>query len=256
MRMHKLLVMANPYAHIDANGRLAGATPLGEHPRHTSVPPAREYVGATRVLVEHDAVGRGIGSPQLPRSEYMFVWGDKPIEVDASRQLGPYYAQRIREGELFACDKAGAAPLQALAAARVAAFARFKAETGEEPSAAEWSEQFQLDDDVAMAASILQEQAKADVEKAKAEAKAADEKAAEDAKAAKLAEADNAKKHADGELDRKARVARRLGIKLPDSPVHQSHAPPGSPPEPAPHPGLAGNEPADPKTTRRASKEP
>jgi hypothetical protein len=234
MRKRKLLtVYPIPYSHLDANGRLAGATPVGENARadQTAVP-NRLYIGATRVVLEHDTKGREPGSTRLPRTESMFVWTGEAEQVDGSGALEQYYRQLEQQGEVVIIkDGETQPPLEKLAAARDAAIAQFRAEQAherdcplvaktaktcdciEDPSATEWPEQFPLDAEVAIAAQLLREQreaneaaAKSAAAKAKADAAEADKKTKPDAaEAEKKAKADAA--------ELRKRIAEGLGIK-------------------------------------------
>lgn len=254
-RQRTITVFPNPYAHIDANGRLAGATPVGELPRKTSIAPTRSFVGATRQTIETDSADRGPQFTQQSRSEYQFVWGTEPVVVDASDSLGAYYQQLAAAGDIFILPEGRPeVPLAKLAAARSAAFEQYRAEQSHnaecakltdskascdcisDPDASEWAKQFPLDLDVAAAAKLLADKAAKDAETAKAE----QEKAAKDAASKAKAEADkaaaDAKKAADeanAEAEKRARLA--LGIEA------------GPKPPPKPGSGKAGAN-TDPNT--------
>lgn len=216
MRKRTLTVYANPYAHIDANGRLAGATPIAEAVRPTSAPPARQFVGATRVLVEYDKAGRGIGSAQQPRAEYLWQFTGEGLEVPATGQLGAYYQQRIASGELFPAGKDGSIPLAALAKARSAALEQFRAEQGEDAETTEWGDQFPLDLQAEAAADIVAEQDAAAATKAKADA----ERTATAARtAADRAAADSVTDREKARADAKADARRALGVTTSAAPT-------------------------------------
>lgn len=234
MRTRKQTVHANPYAHIDANGRLAGATPMGELPRSTSTPPVREYVGATRVLLDLDKAGRGVGASQLPRAEYMWKWSGEPVVVDATGPLGAYYQQRIASGEVFAASEKDGLPLVALARARKAALEQFKAEQGQDADTSEWAEQFPLDDQVEAAMALV---AEADVRAATIAKAKADETAAASGAAADKAKADREANRTKAREKATAAARRALGVST--TPAPPSNADPAPDAGPGVTPALA-----------------
>jgi len=166
MRTRKLTVYPNPYAQLDASGRLAGAAPIGETPRLTSIMPNRAFVGAIRVLLDHDTRGRGPALAQQSRSEYRFEFGVDLVVVDSTGQLEAFYRQLARDADLFIVTD-GKVPMAKLAAARAAAMASYRAEQAHEAECpmlsgvsktctcitdadtSEWSQQFAIDSEVA-----------------------------------------------------------------------------------------------------------
>lgn len=158
--MQTIQLYPNPYCQLDGKGRLAGACPMGEELRPTSVMPSRMYVGAERKVVAHAPAA---SATQKSRTESVFMWEPQPVAVPFERDLKSYYVERLRSLEVFEVAgegkvRLGHAPgekpghgtlLDALAAARLAAFDLHIASYGSEPDTTEWQKQFPVDAQVA-----------------------------------------------------------------------------------------------------------
>ena len=187
-KQQTLTVFANPYGHLDHEGRLAGACQREPEPtlhqlRHVG---AEFHPQLTKVLEKFDE-GDARGSH---RQDTVMRFGSDVVTLPKTT----YYVDRIRDGELFLSAN-GNPPWIELAKARNAAVAKHVAETGEKPDASFWqSEQYPLDADVAKIAEALaakvEADAKADVKKREGAAKSSTDdveksrKKAEEARAA------------------------------------------------------------------------
>jgi hypothetical protein len=132
-----LNVVANPFCHLDHEGRPAGAAQREPNPHVHSADIF--YVGAVRKFRQIDA-----GKPALgiaPIEEYTFEFSPDAVPVANS----DYYRRLVKSRELLAADKeswvaAGADPATyvdpktALAHAKAGAIAQHKAAHGEEPA--------------------------------------------------------------------------------------------------------------------------
>src|SRR5687768_2938019 len=101
-----ITVRANPYHAISADGLLAGACRVAEAVRPTSQPPLRRYVGAKIVVDNYEAVGasnpkRPAGSGLLSRTQLHFEFASGPVTLHALGELGTFYLNRLRTGELL-----------------------------------------------------------------------------------------------------------------------------------------------------------
>ncbi len=189
-----IYVFPNPYAHLDHRGWLAGGCPEAEGKRSPSALPALRKIGARMVMVDgsynaNEAEGRGRGGPLQPRAEYEWVFDAKaPIALNVSVDLEPFYASRARGKDIFVLDLEGSpdrldVPFEALANARIAAIAQFRAERGAnaEVPVEKWRKQFPLDAMVEQMAKAISEsraaEAAANAAAAKDKAKAAEDKA-------------------------------------------------------------------------------
>jgi hypothetical protein len=144
--MQKLSLFPNPYAHLDHEGRLAGACPMGESLRAITVLPSRRYIGARIEQLRYEK--RPAGTGQQSRASLRFVFGVEPVEVSfTDPMLEAFYGHRMRTREVLA---AGPKQLDELAAARVKAIAEWRANYGADPPAmSDWAKQFPLDEAVA-----------------------------------------------------------------------------------------------------------
>lgn len=172
-----LAVYANPYLHLDHEGRLAGACQLdpavaGGFLRHigASLDPARTKADPER---EQDTDPRGGANLD---TVWTFSGDEQCVEQTA------HHLDRVRHGELFRAEADGGIPWLALADARLRAIAGWERFYGKAPAGmSEWPSQYPLDEQVAKVAEAL-------VKKRASDAKAKDDTAERAAKAAKEAE--------------------------------------------------------------------
>ena len=181
-KVKTLLVFANPYLHLDHEGRLAGRCQAEPMP----IPGALRFVGAAF----HSATDASVkkfpeGDPRGSHTQdTVFSFSAEASSVDPS----PYYLQKLRSGELLAAGEDGGPPWHELARARNAAIENAKAHHGE-PDTAGWAAQFPIDSQVEAIAEKLAERdatkataAKKRSEGAAASAKDDQEKAAQERK--------------------------------------------------------------------------
>lgn len=129
-----LLVVANPYAALDAAGNPAGLVP-----KDPSTSRDGSHVGATRRITSVEKVAKNeLRSPNVTTE---ITFSSEPVEVPSTE----YYRRKIRRGELLAADQSTATaanlekfvpPAKALAAAKKAAVDDYIATHGELPACA------------------------------------------------------------------------------------------------------------------------
>src|SRR5688572_8192428 len=94
-----LNVLANPWIHLDHQGRPAGATPMDVGPGQ------KVFVGAELDTEQTQIVDRpGRGELRSHVQDTVWKFSDEPAVVPAT----PYYIRRLRSGELLAADKQSA----------------------------------------------------------------------------------------------------------------------------------------------------
>ncbi len=182
-KVKTLLVFANPYLHLDHEGRLAGRCQAEPSP----TPGDLRFVGASfHPATDASVVKFPQGDPRGSHAQDTVF--DFAVEA-ASVEVSAYYHQKLRSGELLAADPDGMPPWHDLARARNAAIQNFKAHYGDGPDTAGWADQFQIDPQVEAIAEKLAAHA---ATKAGASQKAGDEaaKSAQEA-SAKAAEERN-----------------------------------------------------------------
>lgn len=174
--MHKFLIWANPYVHVDARGWLAGGLPIPAPVGTSRAAPS--FVGAVREMVpgtydkgaEVPGTGRlsrDVGMAQHPRQQTAFSsFADAAVEVTVDHEGAMFLRQRDAAGDVFVVSAADDVPLERLARARMRAVAKFKAERGADAKVPveKWAEQFPLDEVVASLATDLEADDKAEVE--------------------------------------------------------------------------------------------
>ena len=200
-KLKTLTVYANPYLHLDHEGRLAGACQLdpthaGGELRHVGASLHEEHTKIVEVFDEGDARG-------THNQDTVHAFSAEPMTLPRS----PFHIDRVRDGELLLADAGGKPPWLALAKARIAALALWVAHYTEEPDTTFWKEQYALDGPVAEVADALAAKWKTDAEGAETHVTAAT-KAADDA--AKQAEAEAQKAEAEREASR-LEVLKSLG---------------------------------------------
>ena len=168
----------NPYLHIDHKSRLAGSCPVGEGVRLPSEMPKRESAGAKREVVSYQPAeinsinGQAVGVTPS-KTESRFCWSCEPFEVE-DNLVSAYWHQRLTSGEVFKVIGDGlvqlldrgpspvtASLLDALALARMKAFADYQAAYLKEPDTSTWATQFEIDEQVAKRMGELLEKARA-----------------------------------------------------------------------------------------------
>lgn len=172
-KLKTLKVFANPYGHLDHEGRLAGRVQFD--PTHAGG--SFQFIGA-RFHAEHTKIlevfpdGDARGS-HIQDTVYEF--GSEVVTIPEST----YHQDAIRNGEIFAAED-GSVPWLKLARARLAALARWEDNYGEGPDTSMWAELFPLDADVQKVAVAIGKKDADDAAKKKSDA-AADAKKAADA---------------------------------------------------------------------------
>lgn len=137
MGKRQFLVYPNPFIHLDHDGYPAGATPC-DRLEHVGIT-TRKWVGAELDAEQTKPIEQfepgDLRTPrQITRFRFHFA---EPTALPTT----PYYADRIRDGELIAADEATAryvgvkfrSPADALAAAKDKAIADWQAREGEAP---------------------------------------------------------------------------------------------------------------------------
>jgi len=190
--MTTIHVFPNPYALLDAKGRLAGACPKVEPVRVGGGMPACEFVGAKRTMLAgtynaNEAEGRAEGGPLGAKGEILFTFDVvEPIALTVDASQTAYYVCRNRSADAFTCVDPKSVPVERLARARSAAIAGHVAAYGSEPDTKGWPAQFPLDETIAGLAKTLDERekaiAQAKLDDGSAAIKAAREKAIAQAK--------------------------------------------------------------------------
>ncbi len=167
-----LRVYANPYQHLDHEGRPANACPC-DPDNHT---PDRRFVGATIKATKTEEADPKLGKEA--RYDRFFEFTEEKVEIPNT----DYYRRAIKSGQLIAADEETAKlcgfykgeyldPKAVLETEKKEALKRFRAERGEDPPCFP-GEQIKAWDDA-------DAKAKADAEKAEKAAKKAAAKAGE-----------------------------------------------------------------------------
>lgn len=134
-RLPTIRVLANPYAHLDHEGRPAGVVMLDpvEHAPYASDGEPRRFVGAAIDTEKTEVYQRAAeSSAQSDLQETHWTFSNEVQELPRTH----YYLDAIRNGELFAGDEETAdqvgipfvEPAKALEAAKTKALALWQAE--------------------------------------------------------------------------------------------------------------------------------
>ena len=134
-RLPMIRVLANPYAHLDHEGRPAGVVMLDpvEHHAYGGDGEARRFVGAAIDLSKTEVYQRAAASSaQSDLQDTVFAFSGDVQDLPMTQ----YYLSAIRSGELLAADEATAEhagiefhePYAALDTAKKTSLERWKAE--------------------------------------------------------------------------------------------------------------------------------
>lgn len=160
-----LTVFANPYGHLDHEGRLAGRFQLD--PTHAGG--SFQFIGAkfhaehtkiTEVFPDGDARGSHT-------QDTVYEFGSEVVTIPDST----YHQDAIRNGEIFAAEADGSIPWVKLARARLNALAKWQDHYGEGPDTSLWLAIFPLDEAVQKIAVAIGKKITDDAAKKKADAK-------------------------------------------------------------------------------------